>query len=660
MGKQKLKLKDFKTFWRLVQYARPYWWRLAVGMLAAILGSGSLVALFFGAQAALNFFFKDTEDLGDPASPAAIEAPARPGAPVAGLAEGECDAAPSDNLLAEAGAAESGSSFRKWIDGQTKKNFGKFMDEEKLAVMQKRGVSGLVYLAVVMLLFILVNSASQFIGTYYLEWVGQRVVMDIRVRLFRHMQDLSLSFFNATRSGDMISRTVADTQLLQTTVTNVIADTIRQPVKVLAIFAFIVVFEWRLALYSLALVPTIVLPIVFIGRRLRRISREGQRKLADLTNVMKESLDGVSVVKAFGQEERESEQFRKQCYGFFRMMVRATKAKAFNDPINHLVGGLGGMAILIWATVTGMPISKCVIFAGALFFLYEPIKRLGRITMDIQQSSGAADRVFEILDAPITVREAPGARPVEGVLETIELRDVGFSYGEKEVFGNLNLTIRAGESLAIVGPSGGGKTTLVGLLERFFDPTAGVVLRNGVDLREFTFSSLRGNIGLVLQDTFLFNATIAENIAYGKPDATREEIEEAAKLAHAHEFIMAKENGYDTVVGERGVSLSGGQKQRLAIARALIRKPEMLILDEATSALDTDSERAVQAAIDGLMERLTVVVIAHRLSTIAKCRHVAVVANGGVAEYGTHEELLRNPDGIFTHLHTLQFEAPKF
>lgn len=661
MGKQNLKWTDLKTFWRLVQYAKPYWWRLAVGMLAAIFGSGSLVALFIGAQAALSFFFKSTDQLGssEPA-PAAIEAPAVPEAPAE--AETGLVARAADGLLSadDASSSESSSSFKAWVDRQTRKNFGKFMDEDKLSVLQKRGVSGLVYLALVMMLFIIVNSVSQFVGTYYLEWVGQRVVMDLRVRLFRHMQELSLSFFNATRSGDMISRTVADTQLLQTTVTNVIADTIRQPVKVLAVFAFIVVFEWRLALYSLALVPTIVLPIVLIGRRLRRISREGQRKLADLTSVMKESLDGVSVVKAFGQEERESEQFRKQCYGFFRMMVRATKAKAFNDPINHFIGGLGGMVILIFATVTGMPISKCVIFAGALFFLYEPIKRLGRISMDIQQSSGAADRVFEILDAPVTVREAPDARPVEGALETIELRDVDFAYGEKEVFRKMNLTIRAGESLAIVGPSGGGKTTLVGLLERFFDPTAGVVLRNGVDLREFSFSSLRGNIGLVLQDTFLFNATIAENIAFGKPDATREEIEAAAKLAHAHEFIMAKENGYDTVVGERGVSLSGGQKQRLAIARALIRKPEMLILDEATSALDTDSERAVQAAIDGLMERLTVVVIAHRLSTIAKCRHVAVVANGGVAEYGTHEELLRNPDGIFTHLHSLQFEAPKF
>ena len=525
-------------------------------------------------------------------------------------------------------------------------------------LLLRKGLEGLFGVAVMLLVVIAVNSVCQFLSMYYLQWVGQRVVMDLRESIFAHLQRLSVSFYNSQRAGDMISRTVADTQLLQTTVSNVITDAIRQPLTLLMVLVFVVVIEWKLALFALVLVPTVVVPIVLIGRRLRRISREGQVRLAELTSVMKESLDGVAVVKAFGQEERMQGQFNRLCHGFFRQMIRATKAKCLNDPITHIVGGLGGMGVLIYAMVVGMPLEECVVFGGAIWALYEPVKKIGRISMEIQQSSGAADRVFEILDAPVTVVEAPDARPLEGPLSEIELRGVAFRYGEKSVFDRLDLTIRAGESLAVVGPSGGGKTTLVSLLLRFFDPDSGAVLRNGVDIRSATFASLRSRIGLVLQDTFLFNDTIAANIAFGKPDATREEIEEAARLAHADEFIRAKENGYDTMVGERGVSLSGGQKQRIAIARALIRKPELLILDEATSALDTDSERAVQAAIDDLMGRLTVVVIAHRLSTIAKCRHVAVVANGGVAEYGTQAELLRNPGGIFTHLHTLQFEAP--
>ena len=667
--KRRLKKDDLKTFSRLFVFAKPYWWRLAVGAVTSALGGGSIIALFVVAQQLLSFLVDNHQLMDDDSAPPAFEqvvadgaVAAEPPAVAAPAPEPEPAAAVDASVAETAAAAEAAedppAAKKGYFDRKARELSSRLLGDKQKDLLLRKGLEGLVDVSLLLLLVIVVNSVCQFLSMYYLQWVGQRVVMDLREAIFAHLQRLSVSFYNSQRAGDMISRTVADTQLLQTTVSNVITDAIRQPLTLLMVLVFVVVIEWKLALFALVLVPTVVVPIVLIGRRLRRISREGQVRLAELTSVMKEALDGVAVVKAFGQEERMEGQFNRLCHGFFRQMIRATKAKCLNDPITHIVGGLGGMGVLVYAMVAGMPLEECIIFAGAIWALYEPVKKIGRISMEIQQSSGAADRVFEILDAPVTVVEAPDARPLEGPLSELELRGVAFRYGEKPVFDRLDLTIRAGESLAVVGPSGGGKTTLVSLLLRFFDPDSGAVLRNGVDIRGATFASLRSRIGLVLQDTFLFNDTIAANIAFGKPDATREEIEEAARLAHADEFIRAKENGYDTMVGERGVSLSGGQKQRIAIARALIRKPELLILDEATSALDTDSERAVQAAIDDLMGRLTVVVIAHRLSTIAKCRHVAVVANGGVAEYGTQAELLRNPDGIFTHLHTLQFEAP--
>ena len=631
-SKSPLRKDDLRTFVRLIGFARPYAWRLLVGAACSLIGGGSIVAMFLSGQQILGFVMSN-QDFGLPApAPAALEAPAAPEAP----------AVPAPAAL----------------DGVSGSLAKRFLPQEDLERLERMGIGALLAMCGALMVVIVLNSLAVFASLYYLQWVGQRVVMDLRVKLFAHLQRLSLGFYNASSSGDMISRAVADTQLLQHTVTTVVTDLVRQPVMLVMVLGYILVTEWRLALFSIVLFPTVVVPIALIGRRLRRISREGQRQLALLTSVMKESLDGVAVVKAFGQEVREERRFAEQCRRFFRQMVNATKAKALNDPITHIVGGLGGIGVLLYAMAVQMPIMNCVIFACAIWALYEPVKKLGRISMEIQQSSAAADRVFEILDTPVAVGDAPDAVPISGLFESLEFRDVVFRYGERKVFDRLDLTLRAGESLAIVGPSGGGKTTIVSLVLRFFDPEAGAVLRNGVDIRRFTLESLRGSIGLVMQDTFLFNATIAENIAYGCPDAPRESIEHAARLAHAHEFILEKPEGYDTVVGERGVSLSGGQKQRIAIARALLRNPSMLILDEATSALDTESERHVQAAIDELMGRMTVIVIAHRLSTIAKCDRVAVIAGGGVAEYGTHAELLAR-DGLYSRLHRMQYgDAP--
>lgn len=645
--RSKLKKDDLHTFGRLLSFAKPYTKRLVVGAACSALGGGSIIAMFLSAQSLLGFIFDNRAILHpEEAESIALEA--------VSTTQDSSEISPVVTAPADLSVVTPQAESSVESTALSSKLARKFLPSDDLARLESEGLPTLLVICGILMIVILVNSLAFFASMYLLQWVGQRVVMDLRIKLFSHMQKLSVSFYNTSSTGDMISRAVADTQLLQHTVTSVVTDAVRQPIMLVVVLTYILVIEWRLAVFSIVLFPTVIIPIIMIGRRLRRISREGQRRLADLTSVMKESLDGVMVVKAFGQEAREEERFSQQCRSFFRRMVSATKAKALNDPISHTIGGLGGIGVLVYAMFVKMPIEECVIFACAIWALYEPIKKIGRISMEIQQSSAAADRVFEILDAPVTVANLPGAVPISEELQSLAFNAVTFHYGERQVFDNLNLEIKSGESLAVVGPSGGGKTTIVSLLLRFFDPVSGAILRNGIDIRRHTIESLRANIGLVMQDTFLFNATIAENIAYGCPDAPHEQIVRAAKLAHAHEFILQKEKGYETFVGERGASLSGGQKQRIAIARALLRNPAVLILDEATSALDTESERHVQAAIDELMGRMTIIVIAHRLSTIAKCDHVAVIANGGVAEYGTQAELLAK-GGMYTRLHEMQF-----
>lgn len=640
--KKKLQKDDIRTFVRVLSYAKPYAWRLIIGAACTVIGGGSIIAMFITAQALLSDIFSINNKLfGDGAKEQAVveevvEAPVQ---------------AKAEEIVAETTASDEPAI----VKDMSKKLMGKFIDSENMKQLEEAGLSGMLKVCGMLMICIIVNSLGVFGSMYYLQWVGQRVVMDLRIGVFNHLQKLPIAFYNSSKSGDMIARTVTDTQQLQNMVSNVITDLIRQPIMLVMVLSYILITEWRLALFSVIFFPTCVIPISIIGKRVRRISREGQKRMADLTSVMKEALDGVTVVKSYGQEAREEARFAEQCKGFFRRMVSATKAKAFNDPITHTVGGLGGIGVLLYAMINKTPFEECILFAAAIWALYEPVKKLGKISMEIQQSSASADRIFEIIDTPITVSNKPDAKPISTPLEALTFENVEFGYDDKQVFSSLNLELKAGQSLAVVGPSGGGKSTIVSLLMRFFDPVSGAVKRNGVDIRDFTIESIRENIGLVMQDNFLFNDTIAANIAYGKPGATQEEIEVAAKLAHAHDFIMEKEDGYNTMVGERGVSLSGGQKQRIAIARALIRKPSLLILDEATSALDTESERMVQNAIDDLVGKISIIIIAHRLSTIAKCDKVAVVANGGVAEYGTREELLAL-GGIYTKLHEMQFD----
>ena len=379
--------------------------------------------------------------------------------------------------------------------------------------------------------------------------------------------------------------------------------------------------------------------------------------MADLTSIVQETVSGVRVVKGFGMEQHEQDRFARHAGDFFRRMVRVARARASVQPIMMFVSLVTLALVLIYARWSHMTFDSFFAFALALVALYDPAKKLGKLHMIIQQSQAAADRIFALLDTPVRVVEQPGARPPPQPLTAIAFDRLSFSYGDKPVLHDINLEVRAGEFIALVGSSGSGKTTLLSLLPRFYDPSAGQVLLNGQDLRSLQIAPLRAQIGIVAQDNFLFNDTIAANIAYGTAGASRADIETAARRALAHDFILEKPEGYDTVVGERGVQLSGGQIQRLAIARAILRNPAILILDEATSALDTESERAVQAALNELMTGRTVFAIAHRLSTVMHADRIVVMQDGRIAEVGSHDDLLAR-GGLYKYFHGLQFQEP--
>jgi subfamily B ATP-binding cassette protein MsbA len=512
-----------------------------------------------------------------------------------------------------------------------------------------------ILVALLLPLFALIRGVGDYISTYCMEWVGNRVVMDLRNAVFTHLQDLSLQYFTKSRTGELISRTVNDTSQIERSVSTFLADLAKQPPAVVATAGFMVWLDLKLAVLTLVVFPICIVPVALFGRKVRRFSRQGQEKLADVMSILQETITGARIVKAFGMEQYEIGRFRDQCRAVFNRVMRMTRAKAAVEPIIIFISMVGLALILLYARYERMTFDHFFAFAAAMVALYDPVKKLSKIHISIQQSSAAADRVFEVLDTPITVAERAGARNFDEPVRTVCFERVSFAYDSEPVLRDIDLTVNAGECIALVGSSGSGKSTMVSLLPRFFDVTSGRILINGVDIRELTIKSLRKMVGIVTQDTFLFNDTVASNIAYGHTEASREHVEAAAKKALAHDFIMQMPEGYETVIGERGVRLSGGQCQRLSIARAILRNPPILILDEATSALDTESERQVQAALNELMAGRTVFAIAHRLSTVTHADRILVLDQGRIAEQGTHHALLEQ-GGLYKYYYGLQFK----
>jgi subfamily B ATP-binding cassette protein MsbA len=516
--------------------------------------------------------------------------------------------------------------------------------------------TGLVLLISIIPVVMLLRGLFGYLNIYMVNWVAVRAIADLRTKLFDHLQNLSLSFFSQARTGDLISRVTSDTQVLYGVVGNSLASIIKDPLTILALVCVLFTQEPTLTLVSMVVLPVVLVPIIIYGRKVRKSARAMQGHISDLASLMHESFTGSRIIKAYNLEETVLQQFKEIIKKYISHTMRVVRANEIPSQLTEFLGAVGVALVLIYAGLQGgaRP-GGFVAFILSIVLMYQPIKSLTRLYNQLQQAAAASQRVFDLLDTVSTVQDPPHPLPLEARHADIHFRKVDFDYGDNPVLHGINLTVKAGELVALVGTSGSGKTTITNLLLRFYDPRQGTVCIGPTDIRHVAIKDLRRQVALVAQETILFNDTVRGNIAVGRPNATDAEIEAAAKHAHAHDFIIEKPQGYDTVVGEKGAALSGGQRQRIAIARAILKDAPILILDEATNSLDAESERAVQAALEELMEGRTTICIAHRLSTIQKADRIVVLAGGRIVEAGTHDELIQ-ARGTYCKLYELQFE----
>jgi len=513
-------------------------------------------------------------------------------------------------------------------------------------------------LPLVVLLLFLVKGLCEWGHVYFMSYVGQRVVSQVRQQLYDHLQILSLSFFDRTPTGVLMSRITNDVNLLQAAVSSAITGMLKDCVSVVGLIGVIFYRDWELALVAMLVLPFAFFPIVKFGRMLRRISTKSQQSMGDISVILHETISGNRIVKAFGMEEYEKARFSRENMRYFQYYMKSVGVRALSSPVMEFLGGLG-VVFIIWyggsSVIRGVSTpGNFFSFLAALLLLYEPVKRLNTMNNTIQQGVAATQRVYDILDTPREIQDRPDAVDLPPMKQGLELRHVQFRYDREPVLKDISLTVAAGELVAIVGASGAGKTTMVNLIPRFYDVTGGAILIDGMDIRQLTLTSLRAQIGMVTQQTILFNDTVQNNIAYGDIGKSEEKIVAAAKAANAYDFITRMPQGFDTVVGEQGVRISGGERQRLCIARALLKDAPILILDEATSSLDSEAELEVQKALDTLMAGRTTLVIAHRLSTVKNADRIVVLADGRIVEEGRHAELLK-ANGEYCRLYELQF-----
>ncbi|HSK43058.1 MAG TPA: ABC transporter ATP-binding protein [Candidatus Binatia bacterium] len=509
----------------------------------------------------------------------------------------------------------------------------------------------------------LIKGVCDYIGTYLVNHAGFGLITDLRNRLYDTILRRSISFFSRHSTGTLVSTVVNDVEKVQVTLTIALAEFLQQLFTLIFLVGAVIVLGHKLAWVLLIFVPFVIVSAGKIGRRVRTTSRKGQDKLADIQNILHESIAGNRIVKAFGMEKWESSRFHTAARKLFRANLKSVAVQAVSSPLMDIVGVLA-IALLLWVgrnqIKTGaMTPGIFIAFIIAVFRLYDPVRKMAFFNNSFQQALGASQEIFRFIDEEDDIQERPDAIALPAFRERVRFENVCFSYNgangpETEILHNVNLETRAGEVVAIVGSSGAGKTTLVNLIPRFFDVTSGAIKIDGHDIRDVTLASLRAQIGVVTQETILFNDTVRNNVAYGQPHVTEEAVIEAAKAALAHDFILRLPEGYDTMIGERGLRLSGGERQRIAIARALLKNAPILILDEATSSLDTESEALVQGALQNLISGRTVFVIAHRLTTVRHADRIVVLEGGRIADSGTHEDLLTRL-GTYRKLYELQF-----
>ena len=517
---------------------------------------------------------------------------------------------------------------------------------------------------VIFLVLWLLKSFFEFSQAYLMSDVAQRVVRDVKDTIYRKFLTLSMDFYSQNATGKLMSRITYDAVVVRDSLSTGLTDLFYQPLQLIVYFTILLTVKvyfgipLGLILMSLSLFGLVIYPVARIGKRLKSLSRQAQEKSGDISMTLHETISGIRVVKAFSMEDYEAKKFADQNRFFYKLAMKSVKRITVVSPITEFVS-ISCIAMIFWIAIKQilsgeLSAGAFVTFLAALLSLMRPIKRLANVYSINQQAMAAADRIFEVLDTPPTVQEKPGAIELPKIRQSVKLKNVHFNYGDREVLKGITIDIRVGDIVAFVGPSGAGKTTILNLIPRFYDVTEGQILIDGVDIRDCTMKSLMSQIGIVTQETILFNDTVAANIAYGSSQAKIEDVMKAARIANAHDFIMKMPQGYDTIVGERGFRLSGGEKQRLAIARAVFKDPPILVLDEATSQLDTESEMLVQEAIDRMMSGRTVFVVAHRLSTIKHANYIYVLEAGRIVEMGPHDQLVKK-EGLYKRLYELQF-----
>jgi ATP-binding cassette, subfamily B, bacterial MsbA len=515
------------------------------------------------------------------------------------------------------------------------------------------------------IVFAFLRLLFEYIQSFFMNDVSQRVIRNLRNEVYSKIVNLPISFFGRSQTGALVSRITYDTTVIRDAISEGLTDFLFQPLQVLsnvvALLAVKFMFDipWSLVLVIFVLLPLVIFPVMRVGKRLKKISRSTQEQVAEINSTLFESISGIRIVQGFGMEKYEIDKFAKQNENFYKTLMLSISRMIIVSPLTEFIGYLCLGAVL-WiggkeVIERQMSPGAFIAFLIALFSLLRPFKRLSRVHGINQHALAAAERIFEILDTPNEIVEKPDAIFLKPISKDIDFKNISFAYpNSKTLFKGLDFHVNAGEIVAVVGPSGAGKTSLVNLLPRFYDVSSGEIKIDGVNIKDVTLKSLRDQIGIVTQETILFNDTVSANIAYGRSTMPQAEIERAAKIANAHDFIMKMPYNYQTKIGDRGFRLSGGERQRISIARAVLKNPPLLILDEATSALDTESETLVQDAIHNVMKGRTVLVIAHRLSTIKDAQKIVVIDQGVVVEQGSHEELMQK-DGLYKRLYDLQF-----
>lgn len=624
------KLNRRKVYFRILSYLKPYW-RHLIGVL--------ITSVFFTIFSGLSIY------LSIPLLETLFQTELRK----------EQNLSPTAELSQKLETQAKSGGFLSGLKKELSEKLYSFIDRPSKRESLLR-ICGLIVLT------FFLKGLFGYVQSYLMAYIEQGFIRDLRNETYSHLNKLSLKYFTNERIGNLISRITNDITMINTGISASFVTLTKDPLLVIVFLLLALAISWQLTLLSLVVMPFSLAIISWLGVKLYKQSYTLQSKMADLTSFLQEKIYGTKIVKAFNMEAKENENFFALTNHFFKIILRITRIRNIAPPVTEFFSILAGVLIIWYGGIQVLESQtlKASEFLGFLFIIFQimpPIKELSNVANRIQESTAAASRVFEIIDEPVTIKNKPNPIIFTGFNDKIVFDKVSFYYdiNHKYILKDISFEVKKGEIVALVGPSGAGKTTLVDLIPRFYDVTDGAIYIDGIDIRDYELKSLRNNIGIVTQDPILFNDSIRNNISYGMEEANLEDIINAAKAANAHDFIMDLPEGYDTVIGERGLKLSGGQRQRISIARALLKNPPIMILDEATSALDSESEILVQGAIENLMKDRTTFVIAHRLSTVRNANKVIVIDEGRIVQMGTHAELIQNTEGLYYRLYTLQF-----